>query len=107
MLLSLLAFDFAPSSWTPNQGMFTRNRITNDEWDLTAAIADGDTGPYVYQIPTGPRPEPSVTLLPTGPEFHEGQWYMSSLSAGTIGIAKANVGAGTGGSVRLFLKRAR
>ena len=109
MLLSLMAFDFVPSSWTPNQGMFTRNRLTNDEVDVTAAIADNDTGPYVFQIPQGDfKPVPEVTILPLGSGFHDGQWYMSSLSATGVGIAKTNVGVGTGtGGIRMFIKRPR
>lgn len=109
MLLSLLGFDFTPAAWTPNQAMFTRNRMTNDEVDVTATIADDDTGPYVYQIPQGDfKPIPEVTILPLGPGYLSGQWYLSSLSATGVGIAKTNTGAGTGtGGIRMFIKRAR
>lgn len=109
MLLSLMAFDFATTSWTPNQSMFTVNRMTNDEVDVTAAIADNDTGPYFFVIPQGNfRPFASVSLLPLGTGYQDGQWYMDSLTAAGVGIAKKNVGAGSGsGGVRMFIKRPR
>ena len=109
MLLSLLGFDFVPATWIPNQGMFTRNRLTNDEVDVTATIADNDTGPYVFQIPhTDFKQPPEVTFMPIGTGFHDGQWYMSSLSRTGVGIAKQNVGVGTGtGGIRMFIKRPR
>ena len=109
MLLALMGFDFAPSSWTPNQGMFTVNRLTNDEVDVTAAIADADTGPYVFVIPhTDFKQPPEVTMTPLGAGFVAGQWYMPSLSATGVGVGKLNVGVGTGtGGIRMFIKRPR
>ena len=109
MLLALLPFVMQPSLWTANQGMFTVNRLTNDEVDVTAAIAAGDTGPYVFVIPQRDFKEaPSVKMTPLGSGFVDGQWRVANLSRSQVGIAKENVGAGTGsGGVRLFIKRPR
>ena len=109
MLLALLPWVMNPSFWTPNQAMFTVNRLTNDEVDVTAAIADGDVGPYVFVVPQSNfKQAPSVKMTPLGSGFAAGQWYLSSLSATGVGIGKLAVGVGTGsGGVRLFIKRPR
>ena len=109
MLLALLPWVMAPP-WTPvNQSMFTRNRLTNDEVDVTVTIADNDVGPYVYTIPQRDfKQAPSLKITPLGAGFVAGQWYLTSLSATQVGIGKLVVGAGTGtGGARLFIKRPR
>ena len=109
MLLALLPWVFVPGNWIPNQSMFTVNRLTNDEVDVTAAIADNDVGPYVFVIPQRDfKQAPSLKITPLGAGFVAGQWYLTSLSATQVGIGKLVVGAGTGtGGARLFIKRPR
>ena len=109
MLLSLLPWVMQPALWTPNQAMFTRNRLTNDEVDVTAAIADDDVGPYVYVITQSDfKQPPSLEMIGLGSGFVDGQWYLTSLSSTRVGIGKLRVGAGTGtGGARLFIKRPR
>lgn len=107
MLLSILPWVFNPAAWVPNQAMFTVIRHTNDELDVTASIADGDTGPYVFQIPDPDyKQPPSVALLPVGANFFSGQWSLSSLSRTGVGLQKL-AGIGTGPLVRLFIRRPR
>ena len=109
MLLALLPWVFVPNDWVANQAMFTVNRLTNDEVDVTATIADGDVGPYVFVIPQKDFKEaPSLKLTPLGAGFFSGQWRLTSLSATTVGIGKQVVGVGTGsGGIRMFIKRPR
>ena len=87
--------------------VFTLNRSTNDELDVTVDALDPDTS-GVYTFPqTDFKEVPSASLVPLGAGFYVGSWRVSAVSRTALTITKLGAGGSASGGVRLFIKRPR
>ena len=87
--------------------LFTLNRSTNDELDVSVAALDPDTsGVYTFP-PTNLKEVPSVSLVPLGSGFYVGSWRVSAVSATAATITKLSAGGSASGGARMFIKRPR
>ncbi len=107
MLLGILSMALNPAS-PPNQSMFTVNRISNDEVDVTASMTNGDAGPYVYVFPLPDyKQAPSIELEPASAGVERSPWYMSSLTQLAVGVAKTPAAGSATETARLYIRRPR
>ena len=87
--------------------VFTENRRSEDELDLTVTALDGDaSGSHTFTIADFDD-VPSVSLVPLGTGFYVGSWRVSALSRTAVTLTKLPGGGTASGGARLFVKRGR